>query len=153
MRQLTIRESLREALFEEMQRDPAVWLLGEDIQDPMGGSYKVTLDLSSQFGTRRVRNAPISEAAIIGVGVGAAITGSRPVVEIMCMDFLEIAMDQLVSQAAKIRYMSGGQVSVPLVVRCQGAPGRGCTTFAATRSVVCACAMVEGHYVSNASGR
>lgn len=124
MRTITMREALREALFEEMERDPLIWTMGEDIQDPMGGSYKITLGLSSQYGTHRVRNTPISEAAIVGAGVGAAITGTRPVVEIMYMDFLEIAMDQLVSQAAKIRYMSGGQVSVPLVVRCQGGPGR-----------------------------
>ena len=124
MRTISMREALREALFEEMERDPLMWMLGEDIQDPMGGSYKITLGLSTKFGTRRVRNSPISEAAIVGAGVGAAITGTRPVVEIMYMDFLEIAMDQLVSQAAKIRYMSGGQVSVPLVVRCQGGPGR-----------------------------
>jgi pyruvate/2-oxoglutarate/acetoin dehydrogenase E1 component len=124
MRQLQGREALREALAEEMERDPGIFLLGEDIADPMGGSYKVTLGLSTRFGTRRVRNAPISEAAIVGAGVGAAITGARPVVEIMYVDFLEIAMDQLVSQAAKIRYMSGGQVAVPLTVRCQGGPGR-----------------------------
>lgn len=124
MRKITMREALREALFEEMERDPLIWTMGEDIQDPMGGSYKITLGLSTKFGTKRVRNTPISEAAIVGAGVGAAITGTRPVVEIMYMDFLEIAMDQLVSQAAKIRYMSGGQVSVPLVVRCQGGPGR-----------------------------
>ncbi|MCL6522157.1 MAG: alpha-ketoacid dehydrogenase subunit beta [Firmicutes bacterium] len=119
-----MREALREALAEEMERDPSVFLLGEDIEDPMGGSYKVTLGLSTRFGRLRVRNAPISEAAIVGAGVGAAVTGSRPVVEVMYMDFLEIAMDQLVSQAAKIRYMSGGQVAVPLTVRCQGGPGR-----------------------------
>ncbi len=124
MRTITMREALREALFEEMERDQLIWTMGEDIQDPMGGSYKVTLGLSTKYGTHRVRNSPISEAAIVGAGVGAAITGTRPVVEVMYMDFLEIAMDQLVSQAAKIRYMSGGQVSVPMVVRCQGGPGR-----------------------------
>ncbi len=119
-----MREALREALFEEMRRDPRVVVFGEDIADPMGGSYKVTLGLSTEFGAVRVRNTPISEAAIVGAAVGAAITGARPVAEIMYMDFLGIAMDQIVNQAAKIRFMSGGQVSVPLVIRCQGGPGR-----------------------------
>lgn len=119
-----MREALREALFEEMRRDDRVVVFGEDIADPMGGSYKVTLGLSAEFGPLRVRNTPISEAAIVGAAVGAAITGLRPVAEIMYMDFLGIAMDQLVNQAAKIRFMSGGQVSVPLVIRCQGGPGR-----------------------------
>lgn len=119
-----MREALREALFEEMRRDSRVVVFGEDIADPMGGSYKITLGLSTEFGPRRVRNTPISEAAIVGAAVGAAVSGLRPVAEIMYMDFLGIAMDQLVNQAAKIRYMSGGQVSVPLVIRCQGGPGR-----------------------------
>ncbi len=119
-----MREALREALFEEMRRDPRVVVFGEDIADPMGGSYKVTLGLSTEFGPLRVRNTPISEAAIVGAAVGAAITGLRPVAEIMYMDFLGITMDQLMNQAAKIRFMSGGQVSVPLVIRCQGGPGR-----------------------------
>lgn len=119
-----MREALREALFEEMRRDERVMVFGEDIADPMGGSYKVTLGLSTEFGPLRVRNTPISEAAIVGAAVGVAITGMRPVAEIMYMDFLGIAMDQLVNQAAKIRFMSGGQVSVPMVIRCQGGPGR-----------------------------
>lgn len=119
-----MRDALREALDEEMARDERVFIMGEDIADPMGGSYKITLGLSTKYGTHRVRNTPISEIAIVGAGVGAAITGMRPVVEIMYIDFLEVAMDQVVSQAAKIRYMSGGQLSVPLVIRCQGGPGR-----------------------------
>ncbi len=119
-----MREALREALFEEMRRDGRVVVFGEDIADPMGGSYKVTLGLSTEFGPARVRNTPISEAAIVGTAVGAAISGLRPVAEIMYMDFLGIAMDQMVNQAAKMRFMSGGQVSVPLVIRCQGGPGR-----------------------------
>ena len=89
MRQLTVREALREALFEEMRRDPTVVVFGEDIADPMGGSYKVTQGLSTEFGFRRVRNTPISEVGI----VGAALAGLRPVAEIMYMDFLGIAMD------------------------------------------------------------
>lgn len=124
MREITMREALREALFEEMRRDERVVVFGEDIADPMGGSYKITRGLSTEFGFRRVRNTPISEVAIVGAAVGAALAGLRPVGEIMYMDFLGIAMDQIVNQAAKIRYMSGGQVSVPLVIRCQGGPGR-----------------------------
>ncbi len=124
MREITYREAIREALREELQRDPSVFLLGEDIADPFGGSYKVTKGLSTEFGTERVRNTPISEAAIIGAAVGAALTGMRPVAEIMYIDFTTIAMDQIVNQAAKVRYMSGGQATVPLVIRTQGGPGR-----------------------------
>jgi pyruvate/2-oxoglutarate/acetoin dehydrogenase E1 component len=107
-----------------MRRDERVLLLGEDIADPFGGSYKVTLGLSSEFGPERVRNTPLSEAAIAGAAVGAALTGLRPVAEIMYIDFLTIAMDQIVNQAAKIRYMSGGQATVPMVIRTQGGGGR-----------------------------
>lgn len=124
MREISYRDAVREALAEEMRRDERVFLLGEDIADPFGGSYKVTLGLSSEFGPERVRNTPISEAAIIGAATGAALTGLRPVAEIMYVDFATIAMDQIVNQAAKIRYMSGGQTSVPLVIRTQGGPGR-----------------------------
>ncbi|MFQ6014113.1 MAG: alpha-ketoacid dehydrogenase subunit beta [Anaerolineae bacterium] len=124
MREITYREAVREALREELLRDPAVFLLGEDIADPFGGSYKVTLGLSTEFGTERVRNTPLSESAIIGAAVGAALTGMRPVAEIMYIDFTTIAMDQIVNQAAKVRYMSGGQATVPLVIRTQGGPGR-----------------------------
>jgi len=120
MREITYREALREALTEEMERDEDVFLLGEDIADPMGGSMKVTLGLSTRFGKERVRNTPISEAAIIGCALGAAITGMRPVAEIMYMNFTTCCMDQIFNQVAKIRYMSGGQLIVPLVIRMQG---------------------------------
>lgn len=123
MREITYREALREALREEMSRDPAVFLIGEDIADPWGGAYKVTSGLSEEFGRERVRNTPISESAIIGTALGAAITGMRPVVEIMYMDFITLAMDQIVNQAAKMRYMTGGQVKAPLVIRTQGGAG------------------------------
>lgn len=123
-REITYRDALREALREEMLRDSAVFLLGEDISDPFGGTYKVTQGLSDEFGHDRVRNTPISEAAIIGAAVGSAITGLRPVAELMYIDFSGVAMDQIVNQAAKIRYMSGGQVKVPLVIRTQGGAGR-----------------------------
>jgi pyruvate/2-oxoglutarate/acetoin dehydrogenase E1 component len=118
------REALCEALREELARDERVFLLGEDIADPFGGSYKVTLGLSTEFGPERVRNTPISEEAIVGAALGAALTGLRPVAEIMYVDFMTLCMDMVVNQAAQIRYMSGGQVKVPMVIRTQGGAGR-----------------------------
>lgn len=117
MREVTIRDALREALREEMQRDKNVFLLGEDIGRYWGGAFGVTKGLAEEFGDDRVRDTPISESTIIGVGVGAAITGMRPVAEIMFGDLSALAMDQICNQAAKIRYMFGAQASVPLVVR------------------------------------
>ncbi len=117
MREVTIRDALREGLREEMQRDKAVFVLGEDIGRYWGGAFGVTKGLAEEFGDERVRDTPISESAIIGVGVGAAITGMRPVAEIMFGDLTTLAMDQICNQAAKIRYMFGGQANVPLVVR------------------------------------
>jgi len=117
MRETTVRDALREALREEMQRDKRVFLLGEDIGRYWGGAFGVTKGLAEEFGDERVRDTPISESAIIGVGVGAAITGMRPVAEIMFGDLSALAMDQICNQAAKIRYMFGGQVNVPLVIR------------------------------------
>ncbi len=117
MKEITIRDALREALREEMQRDKTVFLLGEDIGRYWGGAFGVTKGLAEAFGDERVRDTPISESAIIGVGVGAAITGMRPVAEIMFGDLTALAMDQICNQAAKIRYMFGGQASVPLVIR------------------------------------
>jgi len=117
MRKITYRDALREALREEMQRDPTVFLLGEDIGKYWGGAFKVTEGLAEEFGDERVRDTPISESAIIGTGVGAAITGMRPVAEIMFGDLTALAMDQIANQAAKIRYMFGGQAKCPLVIR------------------------------------
>lgn len=117
MRKITYREALREALREEMRRDSSVFLLGEDIGKCWGGAFKVTDGLAEEFGDERVRDTPISESAIIGAGVGAAITGMRPVAEIMFGDLTALAMDQIANQAAKIRYMFGGQASCPLVIR------------------------------------
>jgi len=117
MREVTIRDSLREALREEMQRDESVFLLGEDIGRFWGGAFGVTKGLAEEFGDERVRDTPISENAIIGVAVGSAITGMRPVAEIMFGDLTALAVDQICNQAAKIRYMFGGQVSVPCVIR------------------------------------
>lgn len=123
MRKITYREALKEALREEMRRDPRVFLLGEDIAQ-FGGSYKVTQGLLDEFGPERVRNTPISEAAIVGAAVGAALTGMRPVAELMYVDFSGIAMDQIANQAAKNRYMFGGKALVPMVLRTQGGAGR-----------------------------
>ena len=117
MREISYRDALREALREEMLRDPTVFLIGEDIGRYWGGAFKVTKGLAEEFGDERVRDTPISENAIIGVAVGAAITGMRPVAEIMFGDLTALAMDQIANQAAKIRYMFGGQAKVPLVIR------------------------------------
>jgi pyruvate/2-oxoglutarate/acetoin dehydrogenase E1 component len=110
------RDALGQALREELARDESVILMGEDI-GVFGGAFKVTAGLLEEFGERRVRDTPISENTIVGVGVGAAMTGLRPVVELMTINFSLLAMDQIVNSAAHIRYMFGGQVSVPLVVR------------------------------------
>ncbi len=117
MRKITYREALREALREEMRRDSRVFLLGEDIGRYWGGAFKVTEGLAEEFGDGRVRDTPISENAIIGVAVGAAITGMRPVAEIMFGDLTALAMDQIANQAAKIHYMFGGQAKCPVVIR------------------------------------
>jgi pyruvate dehydrogenase E1 component beta subunit len=117
MRKITYREALREALREEMRRDSTVFLLGEDIGRYWGGAFKVTEGLAEEFGDERVRDTPISESAIIGTAVGAAITGMRPIAEIMFGDLTALAMDQIANQAAKIRYMFGGQAKCPLVIR------------------------------------
>ena len=100
-----------------MRRDPSIVLIGEDVHDPFGGVYKASKGLSTEFGDLRVRPTPISENTFVGVGVGAAMTGLRPIVEVMLCDFLALAMDQLANHAAKLRYMTGGAASVPLTVR------------------------------------
>lgn len=115
--ELTFIDALRRALFEEMDRDPSIYVLGEDVAT--GGAFGITRNLAERYGAGRVRNTPISEAAITGLATGAALCGLRPVMEIMFIDFATLAMDCLVNQAAKYRYMSGGQFSVPLVVRTQ----------------------------------
>lgn len=124
---LTYSEALREALQEEMRRDERVFVMGEEVAvwGRQGGIFRVTEGLIAEFGADRVRDTPLSEAGIAGVAVGAAVTGLRPVAEIMYIDFMTLAMDQLVNQAAKLRYMFGGKASVPLVIRVQGGAGRG----------------------------
>ncbi|MDQ5822540.1 MAG: alpha-ketoacid dehydrogenase subunit beta [Actinomycetota bacterium] len=122
MPELTYREAVRDALATAMREDEDVFIMGEDIAE-MGGSMGVTQGLVDEFGPERVRNTPISEMAIVGAGIGAAMQGMRPVVEIMYEDFLTLSLEQIVNQAAKHRYMSGGQVKVPLTVRTQGGAG------------------------------
>ncbi|NWG14734.1 MAG: alpha-ketoacid dehydrogenase subunit beta [Acidobacteria bacterium] len=123
-RTILYREAINEALREEMRRDSSIFLMGEGIGE-RGGSYKVTLDLLKEFGPKRVIDTPIAEASFTGAGVGAAITGMRPVVEILFIDFAMLAMDQIINQAAKVNFMTGGQGHVPLVVRTQGGAGNG----------------------------
>ncbi len=123
MKQLFYKEAVRDALREEMLRDERVFLIGLDI-GRFGGTYKATQRLWEEFGAERVRDTPLSEAAIAGAAVGAAMTGLRPVAEIMYNDFLTIAMDQVANQAAKLRYMSGGQATIPVVFRTQEGAGR-----------------------------
>jgi pyruvate/2-oxoglutarate/acetoin dehydrogenase E1 component len=122
MPELSYREAVRDALSTAMRNDPDVFLMGEDIAE-MGGSMAVTQGMLDEFGPERVRNTPISEMAIVGTGIGAAMQGMRPVVEIMYEDFLTLSLEQIVNQAAKHRYMSGGQLKVPLTIRTQGGAG------------------------------
>jgi pyruvate/2-oxoglutarate/acetoin dehydrogenase E1 component len=122
MSELSYREAVRDAMSAAMRKDEDVFIMGEDIAE-MGGSMGVTQGMLDEFGPERVRNTPISEMAIVGAGVGAAMAGMRPIVEIMYQDFTTLAMEQIVSQAAKHRYMSGGQVKVPLTIRTQGGAG------------------------------
>jgi acetoin:2,6-dichlorophenolindophenol oxidoreductase subunit beta len=122
-RELTFAQAIREALAEEMRRDSRVCILGEDVAEA-GTPFKVLSGLVEEFGTTRVIDTPISEAGFTGVGVGAAMTGMRPVIDIMFGDFLTLTMDQMVNQAAKVHYMSGGKWKVPMVLR---------TTLGATR--------------------
>ncbi|MGC8878331.1 MAG: alpha-ketoacid dehydrogenase subunit beta [Anaerolineae bacterium] len=124
VREITYLEAVREALTQEMRRDPSVFLLGEDI-GVYGGAFGVTRGMLEEFGPERVRDTPISEAAIAGAATGAALMGMRPVMEIMFMDFITIAMNQLVNQAAKIRFMFGGKASIPMVIRTPAGSGTG----------------------------
>jgi pyruvate/2-oxoglutarate/acetoin dehydrogenase E1 component len=123
VREITYGQAVNEAIAEEMRRDPRIFMIGEDIAEA-GTTFKVLKGLVEEFGKERIIDSPISEAGITGIGVGAAMTGMRPIVDIMFGDFITLAMDQLVNQAAKIHYMSGGKWSVPMVLR---------TTLGATR--------------------
>ena len=123
VREILYREAIIEAMAEEMARDKDVFLLGEDIAQ-FGGSYKTTVGLLERFGPERVRNTPISEQGIVGAALGAALMGLRPVAELMYIDFSAVAMDQIVNQVAKVRYMFGGKARTALVIRTQGGAGR-----------------------------
>jgi pyruvate dehydrogenase E1 component beta subunit len=116
IREITFGQAIREALAEEMRRDPSVFIIGEDVAEA-GTPFKVLSGLVQEFGPQRVIDTPISEAGFVGIAVGAAMTGARPVADIMFGDFVTLAMDQIVNQAAKVHYMSGGKLSVPMVVR------------------------------------
>lgn len=123
MRKLMYRDAVREALDEEMARDDRVFVMGEDV-GVIGGNFKCTVGLRDKYGDMRCKDTPISESGMVGIGVGSAIVGMRPVIELMFADFMMVAMDQIANQAAKIIYMSGGQVRVPLVIRMPIGGGR-----------------------------
>ncbi len=123
MAMMTYRQAVAQAMIEEMDRDPNVFLIGEDV-GKFGGAMAAAKGVHDKFGDRRVIDTPISESAIIGAGLGAAITGLRPIAEIMFVDFTGVCMDQIANQVAKVRYMLGGQVTVPLVIRTQGGAGK-----------------------------
>lgn len=123
MRNIMYRDAIQEALDEEMARDKNVFMMGEDV-GVQGGNFKVSVGLRDKYGDLRMKDTPISEAGFVGIGVGAAITGLRPVVELMFGDFIMVAMDQICNQAAKITYMSGGQVKVPITIRTAIGGGR-----------------------------
>ena len=123
MRRMTYREAVREALREALRRDPRVFLMGEDV-GAYGGAYACSKGLLEEFGEDRVRDTPLSEAAFVGAGIGAALNGMRPIVEVMTVNFSLLALDQIVNTAATLRHMSGGQFGVPLVVRMATGGGR-----------------------------
>ncbi len=124
MREITYLEAIREAMQQMMRANPDIYLIGEDVAE-YGGAFGVSVGMLDEFGKERIRNSPISEDALIGVATGSAVTGMRPIAEIMFSDFLTIAMDEIVNQAAKIRYQFGGKAAVPLVIRTAGGGGTG----------------------------
>ncbi len=123
MARLTMREAISQALWEEMERDPKVFIMGEEV-GVWGGTYAVTKGFYDHFGAERVRDTPISETAIVGGAIGAALTGLRPVAELMTINFAFVAMDHIVNQAAKLHYMFGGQMVLPMVIRTTSGGGR-----------------------------
>ncbi len=123
MARITYREAISQALWEEMERDPKVFIMGEEV-GVWGGTYAVTRGFYDHFGADRVRDTPISEAAIVGAAIGASLTGTRPVAELMTINFAFVAMDHIVNEAAKLHYMFGGQFVLPLVIRTTGGGGR-----------------------------
>jgi pyruvate dehydrogenase E1 component beta subunit len=123
MARITMREAISQALWEEMERDPKVFILGEEV-GVWGGTYAVTKGFYDHFGAERVRDTPIAESAIVGAAIGASLTGTRPVAELMTINFAFVAMDHIVNEAAKLHYMFGGQFILPLVIRTVGGGGR-----------------------------
>ena len=123
MKEITYAQAVCEALDEEMERDDMVMMIGEDVGF-IGGNFKTSVGLLEKYGDLRMKDSPISEQGIVGMGVGMALTGMRPVVELMFSDFLLVAADQVFNQMAKIRYMSGGQANVPMTIRCPIGAGR-----------------------------
>src|SRR5450759_217523 len=119
----TYREAMRAALREALQRDPRVFLMGEDV-GRYGGSYAVSKGLLEEFGEERIRDTPLSESAFVGAGIGAALNGMRPIVEVMTVNFSLLALDQIMNNAATLRHMSGGQLNVPVVIRMTTGAGR-----------------------------
>ena len=122
-RRITYREAVRQAIRDALQRDPRVFLMGEDV-GRYGGSYAVSKGLLAEFGPERIRDTPLSESTFVGAGIGAALAGMRPIVEVMTVNFCLLALDQIVNNAATIRHMSGGQFSIPLVIRMATGAGR-----------------------------
>lgn len=122
MREIRYQEAINEALAEEMRRDPDVFVMGEDV-GLFGGTFRVTEHLLAEFGTKRVRDTPIAEAGIVGLAIGAALGGLRPVPELMTMNFAIVAMDQIINHASKLRYMFGGQMNLPITIRAAGGGG------------------------------
>jgi pyruvate/2-oxoglutarate/acetoin dehydrogenase E1 component len=120
----TMSEAINQAIDLAMGEDPEVFVIGEDIEDPIGGVMKGTKGLSTKYGRERVRNTPISEQAIVGAAIGASLVGMRPIAEVMLMDFFAVAMDQVANHAAKLRYMSGGRTNVPITIRTSVGGGR-----------------------------
>ncbi len=130
MARITMREAISQALWEELERDPRVFIMGEEV-GVWGGTYAVTKGFYDHFGPERIKDTPISEAAIVGGAIGAALTGLRPVAELMTINFAYVAMDHIVNESAKLHYMFGGQMVIPLVIRAVGGGGR---QLAATHS-------------------
>src|SRR4030066_1345744 len=123
MSKITMREAISKAIWEEMERDPSVFIMGEEV-GVWGGTYAVTKGFYDHFGARRVKDTPIAEAVIIGSAIGAAMVGQRPIAELMTINFAFSAMEHIVNEAAKLRYMFGGQFTIPLVLRAPGGGGR-----------------------------
>jgi pyruvate dehydrogenase E1 component beta subunit len=136
MREITYAEAVREAMCEEMRRDESVFFMGEDI-GVYGGAFGVSKGMLREFGAERVRETPISETAFVGAGVGAALMGMRPIVELMFSDFISVCIDQIINQAAKLRFMFGGAVSVPMVLRAAAGGGRAPPRSTRSRSKAC----------------